>query len=64
MEWMDKNRLEDYGSIEVEETYMFEWLLDMKMRVKEVIWDEDKKGCYAVIGIEESSIWGVMNKTH
>ena len=50
-----KNRQNTYGSVkETEEVCMSEWLLDMKMRVKEVTWDIDTKGCFAVIGLEES----------
>ena len=54
-----KNKQDYYGSYEkAEEGCMSEWLLDMKMRVKEVTWDMDTKGCFAVIGIEESrNIW-------
>ena len=49
-------KLEYYdGSIKkAEEGCMSEWLLDMKMCVKEVTWDEDRNGCFAVIVIEES----------
>lgn len=56
--WL-KNKQDYYGSYEkAEEGCMSEWLLDMKMRVKEVTWDMDTKGCFAVIGIEESrNIW-------
>ena len=57
--WVNK-KLEYYdGSIKkAEEGCMSEWLLDMKMCVKEVTWDTDTKGCFAVIGIEESrNIW-------
>ena len=55
----EKNKQDYYGSYEkAEEGCMSEWLLDMKMRVKEVTWDMDTKGCFAVIGIEESrNIW-------
>ena len=54
-----KNKQDYYGSYEkAEEGCMSEWLLDMKMCVKEVTWDMDTKGCFAVIGIEESrNIW-------
>ena len=54
-----KNKQDYYGSYEkAEEGCMSEWLLDMKMCVKEVTWDTDTKGCFAVIGIEESrNIW-------
>ena len=54
-----KNKQDYYESYEkAEEGCMSEWLLDMKMRVKEVTWDMDTKGCFAVIGIEESrNIW-------
>ena len=52
--WVNE-RLEDFKTQqEAEETCMSEWLLDMKMCVKEVTWDEDRNGCFAVIGIEES----------
>ena len=57
--WVNK-KLEYYdGSIKKAEIgCMTEWLLDMKMCVKEVTWDMDTKGCFAVIGIEESrNIW-------
>jgi hypothetical protein len=54
-----KNKQDYYGSYDkAEEGCMSEWLLDMKMCVKEVTWDMDTKGCFAVIGIEESrNIW-------
>ena len=54
-----KNKQDYYESYEkAEEGCMSEWLLDMKMCVKEVTWDMDTKGCFAVIGIEESrNIW-------
>jgi hypothetical protein len=56
--WVN-NKQDYYGSYEkAEEGCMSEWLLDMKMCVKEVTWDMDTKGCFAVIGIEESrNIW-------
>ena len=50
-----KKKLDYYGSIEkAEEGCMTEWLLDMKMCVKEVTWDMDRNSSFAVIGIEES----------
>ena len=50
-----KNKMDNYRNIkEAEEGCMSEWLLDMKMCVKEVTWDEDRNGCFAVIVIEES----------
>ena len=50
-----KNKQDYYGSYEkAEEGCMSEWLLDMKMCVKEVTWDMDRNSSFAVIGIEES----------
>lgn len=54
--WVNKYQGNYNGSIEeAEKDCMAEWLLNMNMCVKEICWDVDERGYYAIFSIAETS---------